>query len=122
MDIHVDAIANHLQEQLNTAIKQTFDLPEPPELRVSKPPKPEMGDLAVGCFPLAKLVRQAPAKIAAALSEAMPSTDFIESVSAAGPYLNIIINKILHSVGKRFHLIPIADTGGKPAHLNDIRS
>ena len=93
MKAHIEAITTHLQQQLSAAIRQVFDMAEPPELRLDKPPQPELGDFAVGCFPLARPLRQAPPKIAAALAEALPVTEFIEKVDVAGPYLNITINK-----------------------------
>lgn len=93
MNAQIDAITTHVQQCLATAIHQAFDLSDPPELRLDTPPKPELGDFAVGCFPLARPLRQAPPTIAAALAEAIPETDLIEKVAVAGPYLNITINK-----------------------------
>ena len=115
MDVYIDSIASHLQEQLNIAIKKTFDVSELPELRFDKPPKPELGDFAVGCFPLAKSLRQAPVKIAATLAEAIPSTDLIEGVSAAGPYLNITINKAQFFRITCGHILSEPDTFGNSA-------
>lgn len=55
------------------------------------PPDPSMGDLALPCFKLAKTLRQAPPRIAAALAEncASPAFDRVETV---GGYLNFYIN------------------------------
>ena len=67
-----------------------------------EPPQPEMGDLAFGCFPLAKALKQAPPKIAQELKlkiageikeDADLSKDPVEGqifsrIEAAGPYLN----------------------------------
>ncbi len=142
MDAHIDAITTHLQQQLSAAIQQVFDIAAPPELRLDKPPKPELGDFAVGCFPLAKLLRQAPPKIAAALAEALPTTDIIDNVSVTGPYLNITINKaqffrmtcshILNEpdsfgnstvgMGKRVMVEYSAPNTNKPLHLGHVRN
>lgn len=142
MDAHIDAITTHLQERISTAIQQTFGLSDIPELRFDKPPKPELGDFAVGCFPLAKALRQAPPKIAASLAEAITTTDIIEKVSVAGPYLNISVNKaqffwmtcghILNEpdsfgnsdvgTGQRVMVEYSAPNTNKPLHLGHIRN
>ena len=36
---------------------------------LSRPPKPDMGDAAFGCFPLAKQLRKSPAVIASELQD-----------------------------------------------------
>lgn len=72
------------------------------ELIVERPPKPELGDLAVPMFPYAKLFRMAPQKIAegvasrlnAGATEGGGDTDSSAGRSgaqceAAGPYLNV---------------------------------
>ncbi len=55
---------------------------------LSPPPKVEMGDLAFPCFPLAKIRRAAPPKIAAELAAAMSAGGPIAEVKALGPYVN----------------------------------
>ncbi len=142
MDGHIDAITTHLQQQLSAAIQQVFGLTDPPELRLDKPPQPELGDFAVGCFPLAKPLRQAPPKIAAALAEALPATDLIEKVTVAGPYLNITLNKAQFfritcshiltepdrfgnstvGTGKRVMVEYSSPNTNKPLHLGHIRN
>jgi len=60
--------------------------------QLSPPPKVEMGDLAFPCFPLAKIRRAAPPRIAADLAEAisalLPEGSPIAAVKALGPYVN----------------------------------
>ena len=51
------------------------------------PPDPEMGDFALPCFRLSRVLRMPPAKIAAELAAAMDAGDFAE-VSSSGGYLN----------------------------------
>ena len=53
-----------------------------------EPPNLEMGDMAFGCFALAKLAKKSPAQIATDLKAKIPTDSAIESVAAAGPYLN----------------------------------
>ena len=55
------------------------------------PPHEEMGDLALPCFQMAKTLRMAPPKIAAALAAHCSSPAFA-SVEVAGGYLNFKIN------------------------------
>jgi arginyl-tRNA synthetase len=55
------------------------------------PPDSKLGDLAFGCFSLAKALRSSPAKIALALAKVIAVDEVIERSEAAGPYLNIRI-------------------------------
>ncbi|GJM21058.1 MAG: arginine--tRNA ligase [Planctomycetota bacterium] len=60
---------------------------------IGAPPRPEMGQLAFPCFGLAKTRRTSPVAIAtelvAQLAESTHNVAWIESVSAAGPYVNL---------------------------------
>ena len=56
---------------------------------LSAPPNPEMGDLAFGCFRLAKVLKSAPPKIAAELAGRIDRSGIVASAEAAGPYLNL---------------------------------
>lgn len=53
------------------------------------PPNPEMGDLAYGCFLLAKGLKLPPPKIAADLATQLVGDVYVEKYAAVGPYLNI---------------------------------
>lgn len=121
-------------------------------LAVVRPPRPEMGDLAFACFPLAKALRQAPPAIAAELAgpaarrlrEAaqeglLPEPD---DVAAVGPYVNIrfradalaahVCARI--AAGAAPYAAPLAATGrttmveysapntNKPLHLGHVRN
>ncbi|MEQ1503515.1 MAG: arginine--tRNA ligase [Myxococcota bacterium] len=69
---------------------------EPLAKFLSDPPDPAMGDLAFGCFGLAKLRRRSPVEVAKELAASlgaslagMPGAPrMIASIEAAGPYLN----------------------------------
>ena len=52
------------------------------------PADPKLGDLALPCFKLAKLLRSAPPKIAADLAPAFAGTEGIAKAEAVGGYLN----------------------------------
>ena len=56
------------------------------------PPDKKMGDIAFPCFRLAKLCRQAPPKIAAALASGL-SIDGIARIEAVGGYINLFIDE-----------------------------
>ncbi len=58
------------------------------QLRLTKPPKPELGDWACPCFPLARTFREAPPKIALALAEYLREELSAWEVECAGAYLN----------------------------------
>ena len=58
------------------------------ELKVEAPPRPELGDLAVGCFAIAKARKQNPAQVAQELAASIAPGGMIASASAAGPFVN----------------------------------
>ena len=58
------------------------------DLKVEAPPRPDLGDLAVGCFAIAKARKQSPAEVARAIAEAFQPTDLLASATAAGPFVN----------------------------------
>ena len=61
------------------------------DLKVEAPPRPELGDLAVGCFAIARARKQNPAEVARAIAAAFTSsgpTELLASATAAGPFVN----------------------------------
>lgn len=68
---------------------------------LSRPPKTDMGDLALGCFKLAKELNLKPNELAAKLAGAGVgsreagggSKPLVESLSAAGPYVNLGLHR-----------------------------
>jgi arginyl-tRNA synthetase len=91
----------------------------PPELNLTPgavaewlvpPPRPEMGDLALPCFKLAKDLQMAPAKIATELAPKVTIGGVIAEANAAGPYLNL---RLVGSVAAEIVLRPWA-AGEKP--------
>jgi arginyl-tRNA synthetase len=73
----------------------------PDDILIQKPPKPEMGDIAVPFFSFAKLFRMAPQKIAEAVAEKIKDMSEAPSgeITVAGPYINITTD-----------LVSVADT------------
>lgn len=57
-------------------------------LKVEAPPRPELGDLAVGCFAIAKAKRQNPAEVARAIAAAFTPTPLLARATASGPFVN----------------------------------
>lgn len=99
MKLQHDPIRKHVAQSLHialnavnptaaTSITQT-DLYD----ALVEPPNPDLGDLAFGCFIIAKLARSAPPMVAKQLEEATKSDHIIQKVQAAGPYLNISITQ-----------------------------
>ncbi len=60
---------------------------------IALPPNTEMGDYALPCFKLAKLLRKSPVMIAEGLKESVQTDEVISEVSAVNGYLNFKINK-----------------------------
>ncbi|MBO5649096.1 MAG: arginine--tRNA ligase [Clostridia bacterium] len=91
---------NQLKQAAATAILEKINaLTDSADLSASDimgmfeyPPDPKMGDLAFPCFKLAKTLRQAPPKIAAALADGLAAPG-ISRVDVAGGYLNMFTDK-----------------------------
>jgi arginyl-tRNA synthetase len=61
------------------------------DLKVEAPPRPELGDLAVGCFAIARARKQNPADVARAIAASfIPGGPggLLASATAAGPFVN----------------------------------
>ena len=65
----------------------------PSDLKVEVPPRPELGDLAVGCFAIAKAKKANPAQIAQEIAAQFQPTELLESATAAGPFVNFRANR-----------------------------
>ncbi|HEY5926046.1 MAG TPA: arginine--tRNA ligase [Kofleriaceae bacterium] len=60
----------------------------PAEVKVDAAPRPEHGDLAVGCFAIAKAKGIAPPQLAQQIAAAFTPNEFLASATAAGPFVN----------------------------------
>ena len=63
------------------------------DLKVEAPPRAELGDLAIGCFALAKARGKNPAELAKELAADFQATELIASATAAGPFVNIRLDR-----------------------------
>lgn len=66
---------------------------DPDLFQVTSPPRPDMGDYAVGCFPAAKSLKEAPAKLAARVAEAFTPDAWLTEARVAGPFVNFRANR-----------------------------
>lgn len=67
------------------------ELPEISDLLIQRPPRAELGDIAIPMFPFAKLLRSSPQLIAAGVAEQLESVEDRPEgkIAADGPYINI---------------------------------
>jgi len=63
------------------------------DLKVEAPPRAELGDLAVGCFAIAKARKQNPAEVARAIAAAFQPGELLASAEAAGPFVNFRLRR-----------------------------
>ncbi len=112
-----DAIVNHVARKISEAAEITVTSAD-----LVAPPKPELGDLAFGCFVLAKSQGKSPADIAVALTEklnAHTKDHLIASVTAAGPYVNVtlkageVISRIVQDVERDKNSYGASEDGEK---------
>lgn len=85
----LDAIKQHITELLNQ--DQEGAEIDPGDLVY--PPNSEYGDLSLPCFGLAQKWKRSPGEVAELLLSKLKNDEVIAGVAAAGPYLNIFINK-----------------------------
>jgi arginyl-tRNA synthetase len=64
------------------------------DLKVEVPPRAELGDLAVGCFAIAKARGTSPAQVAKELAEGFVPGGFLASATAAGPFVNFKLDRV----------------------------
>ncbi len=79
-------------DRIETAAEKAFG-GRPEGLSLVFPPSVAMGDFACGCFPLAKEYRRSPKDIAQKIVENMRTEELIEKAEAAGPYVNVKIDR-----------------------------
>ncbi len=64
---------------------------DPEGLEVGYPPEVDLGDFAVGCFPLARQFRMSADEIARRIAAAAVPRPPVAAIRAAGPYLNVTL-------------------------------
>lgn len=82
-----DSLRKYLAEVITQQMPGIATLDEVYDFLV-EPPNPEMGDLAFGCFPLAKALKKGPPQIAQELKTRIQPDELISKIEAVGPYLN----------------------------------
>jgi len=63
------------------------------DLKVDAPPRPELGDFAVGMFPAAKKLGKAPPAVAAEVAQGFAPTELLAGATATGPFVNFTVNR-----------------------------
>ena len=105
------------------------------------PPNPEMGDLSLPCFSLAKKLNKSPIEISKQLKGKIENSDLIKNVESVGPYLNIFLKpellskEVLEEIydkkskyglkksnGKRIVIEFPAPNTNKPLHVGHVRN
>lgn len=81
-------VQQQILQELKTAVGKGF-APSLDDLSV--PPDPSMGDVAFGCFLLAKKLSQNPADIAREIAAKIAPKNYVSSVKAVGPYVNFFL-------------------------------
>ena len=86
----VNTLKKTLIEKITAATQKIYNQ-EPEGLEIGFPPSTDLGHFAAGCFPLAKQFRESPAEIAKKIADQMATDDFLQKVTATGPYLNLTL-------------------------------
>lgn len=60
---------------------------------LSRPPKPGMGDVMLGCFKLAAEKKVKPNELAAQLAQGFKPGALVQSIAATGPYVNLRLSR-----------------------------
>jgi arginyl-tRNA synthetase len=63
------------------------------DIKVDAAPRLELGDLAVGCFAIAKAQGKNPAEVAKQIAASFTPNEFLASATAAGPFVNFRANR-----------------------------
>ena len=137
----IENLKMHVLDRIADACQKAFGQ-KLEELEIGFPPDLQLGNFAVGCFPLSKKLRKSPAEIAKTLASAISADKLIESATAAGPYINFkLANRVFFSgsidailaAGDRYGDVPmgrnqrvmveyLSPNTNKPLHLGHLRN
>jgi arginyl-tRNA synthetase len=137
-NIVAEALAGYAREKGLEA-----GLPAAAAVVIEKPPKAELGDFGFPMFPYAKLLRSAPAQVAAALAARIaqdPAAAALGTAKAEGPYLNVRLarpalcaatldaataagwGRFASMAGKKVMIEFSSPNTNKPLHLGHLRN
>jgi arginyl-tRNA synthetase len=100
-------------EAVRAAVRSALELPADADVQIGSPPDPAMGDYAVPMFPFAKILRNAPQRIAQQVVDAFEPAGGLASAEAAGPYVNFRADRVAFT---RSLLGEIAERGDAYGH------
>ena len=80
---------NYIAKKLNLGLVETELL----ESYIEVPPNTDMGDYALPCFKLSKIMRSSPIKIAEDLKNSFVADEYVSECTAVNGYLNFKINR-----------------------------
>ncbi len=119
-----------IKQQLTPKVRQALELPEDTPV-IFEYPDSQFGDLAIPCFPFARILRMAPPAIAAKLSERLVD-EHIQECSVVSGYVNLRLNiaQMLESVAHTpqsatAHKVVVefaSPNTNKPLHLGHMRN
>ncbi len=121
MDIFIKSIVDILKAEVSLPEKEI-------ERLIEIPPDLKMGDFAFPCFAIAKLLKNAPARISTELAQKLTTSDVITEIKAIGPYLNFYVSKgmifktVLDEVFTRSNSYGNSDSGAGRTAVIDYSS
>ncbi|MEI6498379.1 MAG: arginine--tRNA ligase [bacterium] len=86
----INDLKTKINSSLSALFERVFDI-KIDNFNLSMPPDLSLGDFSVECFSLSIELKISPAQIATSIANSFAQDDLIEKVSAAGPYLNIML-------------------------------
>jgi arginyl-tRNA synthetase len=85
---------NPIVREIAQVVSAQLGVPEDEVLSmITAPPSDELGDYALPCFAFAQTQKRLPHEIAKELAAALAQAEHVTSAEAAGPYVNITVNR-----------------------------
>jgi arginyl-tRNA synthetase len=115
-----DVIADIIKDSLN---EEKIDFPEEKiKDLIEIPPSHEMGDFAFPCFPLSKIAKENPNKIAINLRKNMKLRAGISEIETSGPYVNFFIDRKSLALQLIDRIKKEKGSYGKPREISKTKS